>query len=268
VTDSGKTTAGARVLTDETEPHVAVVTLNRPDKHNALDWAGWSDLADAFAALARRSDIRCILVRGAGGKAFCTGADIAEFPRLRRTRTQAIAYGKLVETCWERLLACPQPIVAEIDGLCVGGGLELACLADIRLASAGSRFGMPLKRLGAVLAYPELQPILQVVGPANMLEILLEGWIFGTDDATRMGLLSRVVPKDEIAAAGMAVARSIAAGAPLSARTHKRFIRRLSPMPALDPAELAEAFDCFDTEDFATGFSAFLDKKDPVFRGR
>lgn len=269
IVSSTKTAASAsRILLEEPERHVVSVTLNRVERHNALDWAGWSELAEAFRHLGARDDIRCILVRGAGGKSFCTGADISEFPSLRSSRTQALAYGRLVEACWEQIIACPHPIIAEISGLCVGGGLELACLSDIRIASEDSRFGMPLKRLGAVLAYPELRPILQVVGAANMLELLLEGRIVGTEDAMRMGLVSRVVPKHEIAAAGLALARSIAAGAPLSARLHKKFIRRLTLVPDLDPAELAEAFDCFDTKDFATGFAAFLNKTEPEFEGR
>lgn len=256
------------MLLEEPERHVAAVTLNRPHRHNALDWAAWSELAEVFRDLRTREDVRCVLVQGAGGKAFCTGADISEFPTLRRTRTQAVAYGRLVEGCWEQILACPHPIVSVIDGLCVGGGLELACLSDMRVASEGSRFGMPLKRLGAVLAYPELRPILQVVGAANMLEILLEGRIFPTEEALRMGLLSRVVTKEDIGSAGLAIARSIAEGAPLSARLHKKFVRRLTPVPELTPEELAEAFECFETKDFATGFAAFLSKSEPVFENR
>lgn len=257
-----------RLIVERPRQHVAAITINRPHRHNAFDWETWSELGGHFNTLSSDDDVRCIVLRASGGKAFSTGADISEFPTLRRTRAQALAYGTLVKSCWDALLACPQPVISVINGLCVGGGLELACLSDIRIASDDSRFGMPLKRLGAVLAYPELKPILRVVGPANTLELLLEGQILGVADAKRMGIVSRVYPKAEIEAAGIDVAESIAQGAPLSARWHKQFVRKLTPDPELSEADLLEAFECFDTEDFNAGFNAFLAKQEPGFKGR
>jgi enoyl-CoA hydratase/carnithine racemase len=167
-----------------------------------------------------------------------------------------------------RIAACRHPVVARILGLCVGGGLELALTADLRLAGESARFGIPVKRLGLVVAYSELEPLLQLVGPANALEILLEGRIFGAEDALRMGLINRVVPDAELDAELEATVARIAEGAPLVARWHKKFTRRLLQPVPLTAEELDESFHCFGTEDFRAGYKAFLAKTKPRFEGR
>ncbi|MBP0440701.1 enoyl-CoA hydratase-related protein [Tianweitania sediminis] len=248
---------------------IATVTLNRPHRHNALDHAAWASLADTFRTLAGDETVRCIIIFGRGGKAFSSGADIIEFETVRKTREQAVVYGNHVADTWNAIIDCPHPIIAAIDGICVGGGLELACLADMRIASTKSRFGMPLKNLGLVLAYPELKPIFDVAGAVNTLEILLEGRIFGADEARdRFRLVNRVVADGEVESEAMKLAATISAGAPLSARWHKKFIRRLMQPEPLSAADRAEAFECFDTQDFLTGYSAFLNKSKPTFTGR
>jgi enoyl-CoA hydratase len=167
-----------------------------------------------------------------------------------------------------RIGACRHPVVAKIRGLCVGGGLELALTADLRIAGESARFGIPVKRLGLVVAYSELEPLIQLVGPANALEILLEGRIFGADEALRMGLINRVVTDVELDAELEATVARIAEGAPLTARWHKKFTRRLMRPEPLSPDELDESFHCFGTEDFRAGYRAFLAKSSPKFQGR
>ncbi len=256
------------LLVDRPAPHVVTLTINRPQRHNAFDIATWQLVADTMREINGNDDVRCVVFQGAGGRAFSTGADISEFETHRRTREQAVAYGATVSATWDAIIACPHPIIAVIDGVCVGGGLELACLADMRIASDDSRFGMPLKRLGLVLAYPELEPIFRVAGYANTMELLLAGELHGAEDAKRLGLISRVEPKARIGQAGLELATSIAEGAPLSARWHKRFVRRLESGEPLTDAARAECFECFETEDFEIGYRAFLDKKTPRFVGR
>jgi enoyl-CoA hydratase/carnithine racemase len=163
---------------------------------------------------------------------------------------------------------CRHPLVAQIHGVCVGGGLEIAALCDLRICGEGSRFGAPIKNLGLVMAYAEMAPLVRLVGADVALEILIEGRIFGAAEAKDKRLVTRVVPDAEVAAEVAATAQRIAEGAPLAARWHKKFARRLAEARPLTDAERDECFDCFDTEDFRIGYEAFLAKRKPRFSGR
>jgi enoyl-CoA hydratase/carnithine racemase len=162
---------------------------------------------------------------------------------------------------------CPHPTLAMIMGACVGGGLEVAAMCDMRICGASSRFGIPIKKLGLTMAYGELIGLLSVVGPATALEILLEGRVFKADEALAKGLVTRVVPDDQVEAEALAAAGRVAAGAPLVARWHKKFIRKLQYEANLSGADWTEGFACFDTADYREGVAAFLAKRDPDFRG-
>ena len=247
---------------------VATVVLDRPAKLNALTKSMWRDLGAAVAALSADDGVRCIVIRGAGEKAFSPGNDIGEFATTRANKAQAIAYGAVMHGTARALAACRHPLVAQIHGICVGGGLEIAALCDLRICGAGSRFGAPIKNLGLVMAYAEMAPLVDLVGRAVTLELLLEGRILDATEALAKGLVTRVVPDAEVAVEARATAERIAEGAPLVARWHKKFARRLADPRPLSAAEEDECFDCFDTEDFRTGYAAFLAKTKPQFRGR
>jgi enoyl-CoA hydratase/carnithine racemase len=253
------------VLRDGT---IATVVLNRPDKLNALTKGMWQALGEAIAGLSADDGLRCIIVRGAGEKAFSPGNDIAEFATERANKAQAIAYGHVMHTTAKAIADCRHPLVAQIHGICVGGGLEIAALCDLRICGESSRFGAPIKNLGLTMAYPEMAPLVRLVGAAVALEILLEGRIFDAAEAKAKRLVTRVVPDSEVAAETRGTAERIAEGAPLVARWHKKFARRLADPRPLTAAEANECFDCFDTEDFRIGYAAFLAKKKPVFLGR
>jgi enoyl-CoA hydratase/carnithine racemase len=250
------------------EGAIATVVLNRPDKLNAMTRPMWGLLGDAIAALSADDGVRCIVVRGAGERAFSPGNDIAEFATERANKAQAVEYGKVMHGTAEAFVQCRHPLVAQIHGICVGGGLEIAALCDLRICGTSSRFGAPIKNLGLVMAYPEMAPLVRLAGPAVALEILLEGRIFDAAEAKEKGLVTRVVPDAEVAAEAMATARRIAEGAPLVARWHKKFARRLAQGTPIAPHEYDECFDCFDTEDFRIGYAAFLSKAKPAFEGR
>jgi enoyl-CoA hydratase len=252
----------------ERHGEIAWLTLNRPAKLNAVNDAMWERLADIFAGLDGDESLRCVVIAGAGERAFSVGADIAEFERNRSSAERARAYFARVHRAMAALTGCRHPVVAAIHGLCVGGGLELATICDLRLCGEGSRFGVPIKRLGLTVSYAEMAPLIELVGPANALEILLEGEIFDASRAYDMGLVNRVVADQEVEAEARSMAARIAEGAPLVARWHKKFARRLLERRPLAPAEFDESFACFDTEDFQTGYRAFLAKQRPVFRGR
>ena len=247
---------------------LATVTLNRPEKLNALTRDMWRTLGATIESLSTDAQLRCIIVRGAGERAFSPGNDIGEFARERSNKEQARGYGAVMHATARAFAECPVPLVAQIHGICVGGGLEIASMCDLRICGESSRFGAPIKNLGLVMAYAEMAPLLRLVGSSIALEILLEGRIFDAAEALRIGLVSRVVPDDQVAAEAAAAAARIAEGAPLVARWHKKFARRLADPAPISAAEADECFDCFDTEDFRIGYAAFLAKTKPEFTGR
>ena len=247
---------------------IATVVLNRPERLNALDKAMWMRLGASMRELDADDSVRCIVLRGAGGKAFAAGADISEFANERANAAQARRYGEDIAGSMRSLAECRHPTVALIEGACVGGGLLVATQCDLRICNESARFGVPVKNLGLTEAYDELQGMMRAIGPAVSLEILLEGRIWGAREAYEKGLVSRIVPDAELVKEAYAAARRIADGAPLVARWHKKFIRRLADPRPLGAEEYAESYACFDTEDFRTGYRAFLDKKKPQFSGR
>jgi enoyl-CoA hydratase/carnithine racemase len=247
---------------------IATVVLNRPEKLNALTQSMWQALGESIGALSADDTLRCVIVRGAGERSFSPGNDIAEFSVARANKAQAIEYGRIMHATAKALVECRHPLVAQIHGICVGGGLEIAALCDLRICGESSRFGAPIKNLGLVMAYAEMAPLVRLAGPDVALEILLEGRIFGAAEAKQKRLVTRVVPDADVAAESLATARRIADGAPLVARWHKRFARRLADPRPITGAEHDECFDCFDTEDFRIGYSSFVAKKKPEFVGR
>ncbi|MEX2163723.1 MAG: enoyl-CoA hydratase-related protein [Sulfuricaulis sp.] len=247
---------------------IATVVLNRPEKLNALTRPMWKRLGEVMRELSVDDNLRCIVIRGAGDKSFAPGNDISEFAHARSNSAQAEAYGEIHHAALAALYECRHPTVALIKGICVGGGLEIAVLCDLRICGTSSRFGIPINRLGLVAGHGEIQALLDLVGRSVTLEILLEGRVFGAEEAFQKGLVNRVVADDKVEEEAYATARRIADGAPLVARWHKKFIRRLADPTPLTDQERNEGYACYDTEDFKTGYQSFLAKTKPDFRGR
>jgi enoyl-CoA hydratase len=258
----------AETILVERDGAIATVVLNRPEKLNALTRPMWKRLGEVFEELSADDAVRCVIIRGAGTKAFAPGNDISEFQTERSNVEQARAYGADMRRTIEAIDGCRHPVVAQIHGICVGGGLEIAGLCDLRICGESSRFGVPINRLGLVMAYAEIGSLIALAGEAVALEILLEGRVFDAAEAKDKGLVTRVVPDDQVEAEARATAQRIADGAPLVARWHKKFARRLRDAKPLTPQEYDEGFACFGTEDFQVGYQAFLAKAKPEFRGK
>jgi enoyl-CoA hydratase/carnithine racemase len=247
---------------------IATLTLSNPERLNALTLSMWEQLGGFIKKLHDDDSLRCIVLRGAGDKAFAAGADIAGFEKERANAKQAREYGQRIARAMHAIVECKHPIVALIRGACVGGGLELASQCDLRICGASSKFGVPIKNLGLVVAYDEMAGLLTLCGRAATLEILLEGRVFGAEEAFQKGLVSRVVADHKVEEEAYAAARRIADGAPLVARWHKKFARRLADPRPLTEAEYDESYACFDTADFREGVAAFLAKRKPRFLGK
>jgi enoyl-CoA hydratase len=248
---------------------VARITLDAPERQNALSVAMWRDLRAAVETAGAREAVRCIVLRGAGGQ-FAAGADISEFPRERFDVESGRRYHlDLIAPVLRALQCAPQPVIAAIEGSCVGGGLEIASVCDLRIGARGCRLGAPVGRLGFPLALPELAPLLRLAGPAMVSDLLLTGRLLETDAALAAGLLQRVVSPDALDAAVEQMIEAVRAGSPLAARLNKANIRMLGEQSGtFTDAQLTESFAFFASDDYAEGIRAFLARRKPVFRGR
>ena len=250
------------------EGEIATVTLNNPARLNALSKPMWVALGAAMQELSGDESLRCVVLRGAGDKAFAAGADIAEFASARADARQAKDYGEIIHSTMQSVARCRHPVIALIKGACVGGGLEIAAMCDLRICGESSRFGVPIKNLGLTMGYGELQGVLALVGRAVALEILLEGRVFGAAEALQKKLVNRVVADADVEREAYALAARIAAGAPLVARWHKQYLERLTVAAQIPAPEWDEGYACFDTADYRAGVAAFLTKAKPRFEGR
>lgn len=251
---------------------IAHVSLSHPGKLNAMSRAMWRELRALFEDLPTRAGLRCVVLRGEGGH-FCAGGDIAEYPAFRfdpaglRDFHENDVWGGL-----NSLLRCELPVVAQIEGHCMGAGLELASCCDIRVAAASARFGAPIARLGFPMAPREAQLVARAVGQATARELLLEAAVLDAPEMKARGFLNRVVSDAEAPAQALASARRIASLAPQAARLNKQTLRALAPVPAT-PAQaeaamqaLAEqAYTYADSSEHREGIAAFLAKRPPVF---
>jgi enoyl-CoA hydratase/carnithine racemase len=250
---------------------IATITINRPAHRNAITYDMWLELKRLACQVDTDPETRVLVIRGAGGEAFSAGADIGEFDKCRNDSVQARIYSDAFDGALDAVWDLGKPVIAMIQGFCVGGGLELACCADLRIAADGSRFGIPTARLGVLVGYREMRRLLHLVGVGVASDILLAARILDAQEALKAGLITRVVDADAIEDQVYSTAEDIAGMAPLIHRWHKQIMRTVLRDPALNnlaPDQEALPFACFDTEDFQEGRRAFLEKRPPLFRGR
>ena len=249
------------------ENMVAVVTVDRPERLNALNTQSLQELLESFERLARDSSVRAIIVTGAGDRAFIAGADIAEMKD--KGPSEALAFARLGQAVCSAIDAAPQPVIAAINGYALGGGCEIALACDIRLASETAVLGQPEVTLGVPPGWGGTQRLPRVIGPGLARELIYTGRRVGAQEALRIGLVNAVYPPGELLERARALAADIARNAPVAVRLSKEAIRRgldvdLETGLALEAQAFALAFS---TADQREGMSAFLEKRSPEFRG-
>jgi len=252
----------------ERDGSIATVVLNRPEKLNAMDGACWIRLDEIMSELNDDDDIRCVIVRGVDRTAFSAGSDISAWSEQRTRPEDVRRYSQDLENSIGSAFSCRHPVIAAINGVCMGGGLLIASVCDIRICGESSRFGVPINRLGMTVSYAELGALSRIVSPSAALEILLEGNVFGAEHAKELGLVNRIVADADVERETYSLAQQISERAPLVNRWHKKFIHRLMDPTPLSTAEIEEGHAAFETEDYQTGYRAFLEKTKPTFEGR
>lgn len=248
---------------------VGYLRLNQPEKHNAISYAMWAAIADVMKAFRDDDEVRVVVMSGEGGRAFSAGADISEFSEKRNTEAQIEAYEAAGRAAYDAITNFPKPVIARIEGYCVGGGLAVALCADLRIASDDSRFGIPAARLGLGYSHKSLRPLVDLVGPTNAKEILFTAKRFTASEAQRMGLVNQVMPRHEIEAFVDDYAQTIAANAPLTVQACKTVVAELLKDPEARDTDLCDRMvdACFASRDYKEGRAAFMEKRAPRFNG-
>jgi enoyl-CoA hydratase/carnithine racemase len=254
----------------ESADGIATLTFNNPEKRNALSRAMQAGIPRALAATGADDDVRVLVVRGAGDKAFMSGADISEFKEHRTEADDRAAFEALSNATGRAWIGFDKPIIAMIRGFCMGGGLLTSLNADIRIASDDSQFGVPAARLGLGYAHSGVEALASVVGRSAAAEILFSARRLSADEAVRIGLVNRVVAVDELDGAVYGLAAQIAANAPLTVTAIKASLRELRrPAGDRDTDRVAELVDaCFRSSDYLEGQAAFAERRPPRFEGR
>jgi enoyl-CoA hydratase/carnithine racemase len=252
------------------EDGIGFITFNQPERRNAMSVEMWQGLAEILDDFAADDSVRVVIMQGAGGKAFVSGADISQFEKRRANADAQAEYAAATAGGRAKLAGFAKPLIASIQGFCLGGGLAIAMEADLRIASRASEFGIPAARLGIAYTLDGLRTLVQLVGPAHARMILYTARRIKADEAARIGLINQAVAEEELADTVLDLARTIADNAPLSVAANKLCIDTILQDPAdRDLDALARAArTCLDSADYREGRTAFMEKRKPQFTGK
>jgi enoyl-CoA hydratase/carnithine racemase len=251
------------------EGRVGYVIFNNPERHNAVSLDMWEAAGKMLDEFRSDSNIHVVVVTGAGGKAFVSGADISRFEKERSSEEAVAHYNAVVEKSYAAFYEFPKPTVAMIRGYCIGGGMGLATCCDLRICTEGSKFAVPAAKLGLGYGYAGLKRLVDVVGPSFAMEIFYTARQFSAAEALAMGLVNRVVPDGQLEHYVKDYAETIAGNAPLTIKAVKATIgEMMKDESRRDLQRIAAAVDaCFKSRDYVEGRKAFMEKRKPVFTG-
>jgi len=258
------------IVVDQPAEHVGRITLNRPEKRNAMSLEMWEGLGQALTELRDDPDVRVVVLVGAGDKAFVSGADISQFEKTRHNAAASEEYSKKSDAQRALLGSFPKPTISCIRGFCLGGGMQVAMLTDIRIAAEDSQFGIPAAKLGIAYGYDGLRNLVSLVGPSWARLIMYTGMKIDSAEALRIGLVDRVIPTEQLWGTTMDIATTIATNAPLAVKAAKITIAQVLKDPAARDMNSVKqiGLECMDSEDFREGRRAFMEKRKPQFKGR
>jgi enoyl-CoA hydratase/carnithine racemase len=248
---------------------VGYVIFNNPERHNAVSLDMWAATAEILDGFAKDNEVRVVVITGAGGKAFVSGADISKFESERASMEATKVYNAAVDRANSGIYEFPKPTIAMIRGYCIGGGMGLAACCDLRIASDNSRFAVPAAKLGLGYSFSGLKRLIDLVGVSFAKEIFFTARQFDVEEARTMGFVNRVVPQAELEAYVKSYADTIAANAPLTVKAAKyvanEVVKDESKRNLARCAELVE--QCFASNDYTEGRRAFMEKRKPDFTG-
>ncbi len=260
---------GTDKIIAEVEGAIGWLTFNQPEKRNAMSHEMWLATGEALAAFAADPNVRVVVMKGAGDKAFVSGADISQFDKIRSDAATAAKFAGAADAARQQMVDLEKPLIAMIRGFCMGGGLGVALKADMRIAASDSQFGIPAAKLGIVYAYENVKALVELVGPGVARQILYTGRRYPAETALRMGLIEEMVAPEDLEATVRSYAETIAENAPISVRGTKLTVRQvLGGEAARDQAALdAIGRQALDSQDYKEGRTAFMEKRKPAFQG-